>query len=103
MFQLAARKHADGTAVDNQTEQQFGVVRRLSRTTIAAGHKPQIQPPNDLHHKPREMSFRQPLVHRWRQQKAAVAVNRTEIAHTRGVQASKGRLAPNHTARFRVA
>ena len=89
-FQLAARKHAGGIAVDDQAEQQFGMVGRLARATIAAGHRPQIQPPNDLHYEPSQVALRQPLVHRGWQQKAGLAVNRAEVAHAFDVQGSQG-------------
>src|SRR5277367_2546642 len=85
-FQLAARKHPGGIAIDNQTKQQFGMVRRLSRAAIAAGHRPQIQPPDDLHYEPRQVPLRQPLIHCWRKEELSVPVNRAEMAHARNVQ-----------------
>ena len=61
----------------------------LARATIAARHRPQIQPPNDLHHEPRQVSLRQPLVHRGRKQKPGVTIDRTEIAHAYEVHRSQ--------------
>src|ERR1700733_15309925 len=65
------------------------MVGRLARATIAAGHRPQIQPPNDLHYEPSQVALRQPLVHRRWQQKAGLAVNRAEVAHASDVRASQ--------------
>src|SRR6202035_2102172 len=65
------------------------MVGRLTRATIAARHRPQIQPPNDLHYEPSQVALRQPLVHRGRQQKAHLAINRAEVAHASHVRASQ--------------
>ena len=65
------------------------MVGRLARATIAAGHRPQIQPPNDLHYEPSQVALRQPLVHRGWQQKAGLAVNRAEVAHASDVRGSQ--------------
>src|SRR5277367_2099491 len=65
------------------------MVGRLARATIAAGHRPQIQPPNDLHNEPSQVALRQPLVHRGWQQKAGLAVNRAEVAHASDVRGSQ--------------
>jgi len=51
-LQLAARKHAGGIAIDEDAQQQLGMVGCLPRSTIAAGHRPQIQLRDHLHNEP---------------------------------------------------
>ena len=83
-LQVAAGKHADGVAVDNKAQQQPGMVRRLARAPVAAGHRPQVQSLDHFHNEPREVALRQPLIDRWRHQEVHVAVDRAEVAHVRG-------------------
>ena len=45
------------------------MVRRRTRTTIAAAQRLQVQPVNHFNDKPRQMPLRQPIIHRRRQQK----------------------------------
>ena len=52
-----------------------------TRPAIAAAQRPQVQPFNHLHHKPRQMPLRQPLVDRWRQQKPGLSIHLAKVAH----------------------
>ena len=85
-FQLAAGKHPGGIAINDQTEQQLRVIGCFTRSTVAAGHRPQIQPLDHLNHEPCQVPLRQPLVHRRRHQKAGVPVDQAEVAHAADIQ-----------------
>src|SRR5271163_3689428 len=80
-LQLPARKHPRRIAINQQAQQHLRVVRRRTRPAIAANKRPQIQPFNHLNHKARQMTFRQPLIYRWRQQKPRLTVHLAKIAH----------------------
>jgi hypothetical protein len=54
---------------------------RPRRWRPPANKCPQVQPFNHLNYKARQMTFRQPLVHRWRQQKPRLAVYLPKVAH----------------------
>jgi hypothetical protein len=83
-FQLAARKHAGGIAIDDQAEQEFGMVGR--------------------HDEARQVSLRQPLINRWRQLKAGPAVERTKVARASVVSPRAcARLFLTSARNFRVA
>ena len=62
------------------------MIGSLTAAAIAANHRPQVQAPDHLHHEPCQMSLRQPLVHRRRQQETGVAVDRAEGAHARKIR-----------------
>src|SRR4051794_16387096 len=62
------------------------MIGSLTAAAIAANHRPQVQAPDHLHHEPRQMPLRQPLVHRRRQQETGVAVDRAEGAHARKIR-----------------
>ena len=102
-LELAARKHPCRIAVDQNAEQKAGVVGRFPRATVAAGHRPQIQPRDHLHHEPRQVPLRKPLVHRRRHQKSAVTVDRAEVAHAEEVRAGGVNQCPDSNAGLRVA
>jgi hypothetical protein len=80
-LQLAARKHPGGVAVNQNPRQHPGMVRRRAGAAISADHAAKIEPVDHLHDKPRQMSLRQPLLHRGRQKKHRLAINVSEIAH----------------------
>src|SRR5580692_129788 len=52
-----------------------------TRTTIALAHRAQVQTVDHLHHEPRQMFLRQPLVDRGRHQEAGQAVSGAEVRH----------------------
>jgi hypothetical protein len=85
-LQLAAGEHARGIAVDQNAQQKVWMIGSLTAAAIAANHRPQVQAPDHLHHEPRQMPLRQPLVHRRRQQETGVAVDRAEGAHARKIR-----------------
>ena len=85
-LQLAAGEHPRGIAVDQNAQQKVWMIGSLTAATIAANHRPQVQAPDHLHHEPRQMPLRQPLVHRRRQQETGVAVDRAEGAHARKIR-----------------
>jgi hypothetical protein len=53
----------------------------LPAASVAADHRPQVQPRDHLHHEPRQVPLRQPFVHRRRHQETGIAVNRAEVGH----------------------
>ena len=57
-FQVAAGKHPGGVTVDDQAQQQPGVVGRLTRAAVAAGHRPQVQSLDYFRHEPCEVALR---------------------------------------------
>src|SRR5436853_6858688 len=88
-LQLAAGEHAGGVAVDQDAQQNRRMIRRLTGTAIAAGHRPQIQAGDHLYHKAGQMLLRQPFVHRWRHQQTSVTVDRTEVLHAGKVRGAE--------------
>ncbi len=82
-LQLAARKHAGGIAIDQHAQKRRRRIRGRTGTSVGLVHCCQIEAFHHLHHKARQVSGRQPLVHRRRHQVASQAICRTEIAHHR--------------------
>jgi hypothetical protein len=82
-LELATRKNARRVAVDQQSKQHRGMVRRRAGAPIIPAHRPKIEAVDHLNHEARQMPLRQPIVHRGRKQKAGLPVNRPEIAHQR--------------------
>ncbi len=85
-LQLAAGEHARGVAVDDQPEQQRGMIRGLARSAIAADHAPQIELLDDLDDEARQMPLRKPFVHRRRHQETRVTVDRAQVTHVANIQ-----------------
>ena len=52
-FQLAARKHAGGIAIDQHAQQWRRVVGRRTGTAVGLAHGPQVEALDHLHHKAR--------------------------------------------------
>jgi len=82
-LQLAAGEHAGRVAIHQHTQQQRRVVRCRTRTAVAPAQRRQIEPVDHLHHEPRQMFLRQPLLNRRWKQLVRVAIERPEIAHGR--------------------
>ena len=80
-LQLAARKHPRGVAVNQNAQQHSGVMRRRTGAAIGADHTAKIEPVDHLDDKARQMSLRQPLVHRRRQKKRRLPITVPKIAH----------------------
>ena len=80
-LQLAAGKNAGGLTIDQDAEQDGRVIRRLARASVSNEHLSQVETGNHVHHEPRQMRLRQPLVHRRRHQETGIAINRTEVLH----------------------
>ena len=80
-LQFAAGKHPRRIAVNQDAQEHPGRVRRRAGAAISADHAAKIEPVDHLHDKPRQMSLRQPLLHRRRQKKHRLAINVSEIAH----------------------
>jgi hypothetical protein len=82
-LQLPAREYARRITVHQHAQHHSGMVRRRPSAPISADHRAQIEPVDHLNHKTRQMPLRQPLVHRRRQQKPRLPINRAEVAHRR--------------------
>ena len=80
-LQLPAREYARRVTVNQHAQQHSGMVRRRPGAPIRADHRAQIEPVDHLDHKTRQMPLRQPLVHRRRQQKTRLPIDRAEVAH----------------------
>ena len=80
-LQLPAREYARRITVNQHPQQHSGMVRRRPSAPIRADHRAQIEPVDHLDHKTRQMPLRQPLVHRRRQQKTRLPIDRAEVAH----------------------
>ena len=80
-LQLAARKHPRRIAVNQNAEKHARMIGRRSRTAITPAHRAKVEPVDHLHNEARQMFLRQPLVHRRRQQKSGLSINRPEVAH----------------------
>ena len=80
-LQLPARKHTRGVTVNQQAEKQARVIGRGARPAIGLHHRRKVQLINHLHDKACKVTFRQPLIHRRRQEEACRAINMTEITH----------------------
>ena len=85
-LELATRKNARRAAVDQQSKQHRGMIRRRAGAPIIPAHRPKVEAVDHLHDKTRQMPIRQPLVDRRRKQKASLPVNRAEIAQRRPTQ-----------------
>ena len=80
-LQLAAGEHARGVAVNQKPNQQAGMVAGRARAAIGFAHRREVQLIDDIHYKPRQMIFRQPIINGRRQQIGSLTVDRAEIAH----------------------
>jgi len=68
-------------AVNQQSQPHRRVIRPRARPAIAADQRSQIHSVDHLHHEPRQMPFRQPLVCRRRQQKSRLPIHLAKVAH----------------------
>ena len=82
-LELATRKNARRVAVDQQSKQHRGMIRRRAGAAIIPAHRSKIEAVDHLDHETRQMALRQPLVDRGRKQKSGLPVNRAEIAQQR--------------------
>jgi hypothetical protein len=80
-FNRPAREHLGRIPVHQQPQQHRRVIRRRARSAISFDEFRQIQSVDHFHHEARQMSLRQPLIHRGRQQKSSVAIDRSKVVH----------------------
>lgn len=78
---LAAGEAAGGVAVDQQCQQGGRVVGQTAPPSVGSLQLTKIKIFHHLDHIARQVALRKPLLHRGQQQKIAVAVDRTEMAH----------------------
>jgi hypothetical protein len=80
-FQGPAGERASGIAIEQQRHQHPRVMRLTAATGIALLKARQIELLDHVDHEPRQMIFRQPLLHtRWKQ-KLRIAINRNKARH----------------------
>ena len=80
-LQGPAGEGAGGIAIEQQRHQHRRVVRIAATTGVAFLERRQIQLLDHVDNEPRQMIFRQPLLHTWRKQKLRVAVNCNKTRH----------------------
>jgi len=80
-LQLAAGEHPRRIAVNQQAQQHPGMIRSRTRAAISPAHPAKVQPLDHFDDEPRQMSLRQPLVHRRRKQITRLPIVHPEIAH----------------------
>ncbi len=85
-LQPAARKDPRRAAVEQQTQQQRRMMRILPAATALTLQRAQVQPIHNVHHKPRQMIVRQPVLHRRRQKAGRVTIHWAKLrGHRSGV------------------
>jgi hypothetical protein len=77
-FDLPAGKHAGGIAVEQQRQQHPRMVRLGAATPVGRLQRTQVQVLHRVGHKPRQVVFRKPLLHRRWEQKRRLAIRHDE-------------------------
>ena len=95
-LQLAARKHPRGVAVDQKPQQHARVIGRRARAAIGLHERREVQLLDHLDHEARQMPLGKPFLHRRRQQKPRLPVDRSEIAHDGLHHARANQLIPSN-------
>ncbi len=80
-FQLAARIHFPRIAMDQQPQQHARMMRRRARTAISLDEGREVQLIDHLDDKASQVSLREPLVHRRRQQIPRLSVHLSKVVH----------------------
>jgi len=62
-------------------QQHRRVIRRRARSPVGFDQFRQSQSVDRFHHKARQVTLRQPLIHRWSQRKSSVAVDQSKVVH----------------------